>query len=124
MPLITEFLHASLIVSNTARSLEFYIQCLGFTLDIQRPNLNFPGAWLKHSNFSLHLLEVKNPDPVNNRPTHGGRDRHLAFGTSNLEELIERLDQAQIHYTLSQSARHALFCRDPDGNTLEFIEDK
>ncbi len=124
MPLITEFLHASLIVSDTPRSLKFYIQCLGFSLDNQRPDLGFPGAWLKHGHFSLHLLEVENPDPVDHRPAHGGRDRHLAFGTPKLEELIEHLDRAQIHYTLSQSGRHALFCRDPDGNTLEFIENR
>jgi glyoxylase I family protein len=31
------------------------------------------------------------------------------------------LDGARIAYTLSRSGRAALFCRDPDGNALEFI---
>jgi glyoxylase I family protein len=36
---------------------------------------------------------------------------------------MERLNQAGVTYTLSQSGRRALFCRDPDGNALEFIAD-
>ena len=55
------------------------------------------------------------------RPTHGGRDRHVALAVSNLENLIERLNSAGMSFTLSQSGRPALFCRDPDQNALEFI---
>jgi glyoxylase I family protein len=40
---------------------------------------------------------------------------------SDIAKLVERLDRAGIVYTLSQSGRRALFCRDPDGNALEFI---
>jgi extradiol dioxygenase family protein len=36
--------------------------------------------------------------------------------------LMTRLDEAGVTYTLSQSGRRALFCRDPDSNALEFIE--
>jgi len=36
--------------------------------------------------------------------------------------LKSRLDAAGIPYTASQSGRAALFCRDPDANTLEFVE--
>jgi len=35
--------------------------------------------------------------------------------------LAGRLDAAGISYTPSRSGRAALFCRDPDGNALEFI---
>jgi glyoxylase I family protein len=40
----------------------------------------------------------------------------------NLDELVARLEQAGIPYSLSKSGRRALFCRDPDQNALEFIE--
>jgi glyoxylase I family protein len=39
----------------------------------------------------------------------------------DLAKLVEKLDQAGIVCTLSSSGRRALFCRDPDGNALEFI---
>jgi len=29
---------------------------------------------------------------------------------------------AGVAFTLSQSGRSALFCRDPDGNALEFVQ--
>ena len=32
------------------------------------------------------------------------------------------LDSAGVDYSMSRSGRRALFCRDPDGNGLEFIE--
>jgi len=41
---------------------------------------------------------------------------------NDLEELMRRLAAAGIAYTLSKSGRSALFCRDPDGNALEFVE--
>jgi glyoxylase I family protein len=34
----------------------------------------------------------------------------------------EALEQAGYAYTMSLSGRKALFCRDRDGNALEFIE--
>jgi len=37
------------------------------------------------------------------RPAHGGRDRHVALAVSDLANLVERLDQTEIAYTLSQS---------------------
>ena len=64
---------------------------------------------------------VAQPEAGLSRPAHGGRDRHVALAVSDLAKLVERLDLAEIAYTLSQSGRHALFCRDPDGNALEFI---
>ena len=47
---MTEFLqihHASVVVENSRRALEFYIDVLGMQLDPSRPDLGFPGAWLR-----------------------------------------------------------------------------
>jgi len=114
--------HASVIVSDTLQALAFYQEVLGLEVDASRPDLGYPGAWLKIGGQQLHLLELPNPDPVTGRPQHGGRDRHLAISVQSLDQLIENLQQYQIEYTLSRSGRRALFCRDPDGNALEFIE--
>ena len=116
--------HVSVIVSDTSRALDFYEQVLGLPVDEARPDLGYPGAWLRIGGQQLHLLELPNPDPVADRPAHGGRDRHLAVTVNALDELIKRLDEKKLDYTLSRSGRRALFCRDPDGNALEFIEQR
>jgi glyoxylase I family protein len=113
--------HASLLVADTARSLEFYCGLLGLEVDPGRPGLGYPGAWLNLDGGQIHLLELPNPDPVEGRPVHGGRDRHTALLVEGFEALRHRLDAAGVSYTLSRSGRRALFCRDPDGNALELI---
>ncbi|NOY72889.1 MAG: glyoxalase, partial [Gammaproteobacteria bacterium] len=51
-----------------------------------------------------------------------GRDRHAAFAIEKLDVLSALLEEAGIKFTRSKSGRQALFCRDPDGNALEFVE--
>jgi glyoxylase I family protein len=114
--------HVSLIVAATAPALEFYQGVLGLEMAHDRPDLPFPGAWLKVGTQQIHLLELPNPDPIMGRPEHGGRDRHLALQVTALAPLISRLEAAGVSYTLSRSGRPAIFCRDPDGNALELIE--
>ena len=115
-------LHASIIVENTERALQFYHEILGVPVNNQRPDLGYPGAWLQIGMQQIHLLELDNPDPVDGGPQHGGRDRHIAIAVDNITALQNRLDKAGVKYTLSKSGRRALFARDPDGNACEFIE--
>jgi glyoxylase I family protein len=114
--------HVSVIVADTERALRFYRDTLGLDVDAARPDLGYPGAWLKIGDQQIHLLELPNPDPVTGRPVHGGRDRHVALTVRDLDALRARLDTAVVAYTLSRSGRRALFCRDPDGNGVEFVE--
>ena len=115
--------HVSFIVADTARALAFYRDLLGLAVDASRPDLGYPGAWLSVGGQQIHLLELPNPDPVEGRPGHGGRDRHVAFRVANLDELAGRLEAAGIKVSRSRSGRAAFFCRDPDGNALEFVAD-
>lgn len=117
-----EMHHASLLVADTGRALGFYRDLLGLAVDGGRPELGYPGAWLQVGSRQIHLLELPNPDPVVGRPAHGGRDRHIALLVGDLDWLVRRLEGAGVAYTRSRSGRRALFCRDPDGNALEFIE--
>ncbi len=114
--------HISVVVADTDRALTFYREVLGLRVDGTRPDLDYPGAWLSLGAQQIHLLELPNPDPVDGRPAHVGRDRHGALYVENLEELKDRLERAGIAYTTSRSGRRALFCRDPDGNGWEFME--
>ena len=119
---VSGILHASVLVASTERSLVFYCDVLGLKRLDSRPDLGYPGAWLQVGTQQIHLLELPNPDPVQGRPEHGGRDRHVALRVDSVAELAADLERAGVAHTLSRSGRRALFCRDPDGNALEFIE--
>jgi len=116
--------HVSIVVSNTQKSVSFYSDVLGLEPCHERPELGFPGAWLTVGGQQIHLLEVENPDPVENRPEHGGRDRHLAMSVDNLDEIEQVLLNKSIAVSRSRSGRAALFFRDPDGNGVELIQKK
>lgn len=109
-------------MADTARALMFYCDLLGLEQDDARPDLGYSGAWLKVGAQQIHLLELPNPDPIDNRPSHGGRDRHIALQVSDLAALLEKLQQAGIEVSVSKSGRKAAFCRDFDGNAVELIE--
>lgn len=120
---ITALLHAGLLVSDLARAKAFYESVLGLTLYPDRPDLPYPGEWYDlGGGQQLHLMQLPNPDAGSNRPEHGGRDHHIALAVTNMAALKSRLEAAGVSYTVSTSGRAALFCRDPDANTLEFVE--
>lgn len=115
--------HVSVLVADTSIALGFYHDLLGLGINTARPDLGYPGAWLNlDDGRQIHLLELPNPDASIQRPEHGGRDRHVAMHVEALDVLIDKLETAGVGYTMSRSGRRALFCRDPDGNALEFIE--
>lgn len=121
---MTEYLeiaHVSVLVADVERALLFYRDVLGLRVLPERPDLGYSGAWLAVGGQQLHLLELPSPDATAGRPAHGGRDRHTAILVKNLAPVREALHRAGIAYTSSRSGREALFCRDPDGNALEFI---
>ena len=123
MPDITALLHAGLLVSDLARAKLFYESVVGLPLFPNRPQLPYPGEWYDlGSGQQLHLMALPNPDAASLRPEHGGRDRHIALGIKNIDALKSRLNASGVQYTVSKSGRAALFCRDPDANTLEFVE--
>ncbi len=122
---IAGLLHAGLLVGDLARAKAFYETVLGFVPCVDRPDLPYPGEWYGFGRGQqLHLMRLANPDAESKRPEHGGRDRHIALAVRDLAALKQRLDAAGVGYTPSKSGRPALFCRDPDANTLEFIEMK
>jgi glyoxylase I family protein len=121
-PLVKGIHHASVLVSDLERAVDFYCGVLGLTPRPERPAMGYPGAWLSAADGEIHLLQLPSPDPVHGRPDHVGRDRHIALSVEALEPLQERLQERGIAWTMSRSGRQALFCRDPDGNGLELIQ--
>ena len=116
--------HVSVLVADTATAAAFYRDVLGLRASTRRPLLDFPGAWFDIGDCELHLIEQPSPDPRTGRSAHAGRDRHIALHVDDLAALCARLDTARVPYTRSRSGRAAIFCRDPDGNGLEFIATK
>jgi len=119
---ITGLLHATFLVADLDRSRAFYEHVLGLECNPDRPEMGFPGVWYDVGLQQIHLMQLPGPEIGLQRPAHGGRDRHVALAVSDLAELVRRLEQAGVSYTLSKSGRSAVFCRDPDDNALEFIE--
>lgn len=119
---VTGFLHASIAVSDLRAARHFYEGLLGLEPSSARPKMNFDGVWYEIGDQQIHLLELPNPEFGLERPAHAGRDRHVALRIADLDALREALESAGVSYTHSQSGRRALFCRDPDGNGLEFSE--
>lgn len=139
--MISAIHHVALLTGDLARSRAFYEDVLGLHPSSSRPPMGFDGVWYDIApKQQIHLMLLPNPEQGLQRPAppqgmrrdctqggqsitqHGGHDRHVALGVSDLAHLIVRLDEAGIAYTQSLSGRRALFCRDPDNNALEFIE--
>jgi glyoxylase I family protein len=114
--------HVSLLVSDTPRALDFYHGALGLEVDARRPELGFPGAWLRVGDRQIHLIEMPERVRAAAPAAHGGRDWHLALVVTDLDALVAALTERGIGFTLSRSGRRALFCRDPDGNAIELVE--
>jgi hypothetical protein len=96
----------------------------GLDINPDRPHNKLPyaGAWLWIGPEMIHLMQLPNPDPLDGRPEHGGRDRHFCTGVDDITPLIERLDAAGVTFTKSKSGRPAVFFRDPDMNVLEVVQ--
>ena len=117
--------HCGILVKDTEKSKRFYIDIFGFEDETHlRPTtLPFDGAFLRCGDSQVHLMELPIIDPIDGRPEHGGRDRHVALTINNIDIIKEKLEGIGMPYTFSKSGRRALFCRDLDGNAYEFMED-
>jgi len=115
-------LHATFLVSDLERSRAFYEGVLGLAIDPARPDMGFPGAWYAiGAGQQIHLMQLSDPGGGFPHSAYPGRDRHVALAVDDLAELARRLEAAGVAHARSRSGRAALFCRDPDGNALEFM---
>ncbi len=120
-PVLSSLHHVSLLVTDLRRAGNFYINILGLEEDSSRPKMAFPGMWLKLGTQQIHLLSLSSTS-TGTGPEHPGRDAHFAVSVDDISEIEEILLREKIPCHMSKSGRRALFCRDPDGNGIEFVE--
>ena len=113
--------HVSLLVSDLSRSSDFYLRVLGLEQDLSRPEMAFPGIWLNIGAQQIHLISLEKT-AVGTGENHPGRDAHFAISIKDINKIELALKGGGIAFQMSKSGRKALFCRDPDGNAIEFIE--
>ena len=135
---ITGHNHTSFTVSNRERSVAFYTDVIGFTVDriyelegdaIEQitaiPNARLKMAHLTLGDFRLELVEYLEPKgqrPV--LPTSNVGVAHIAFNTANVQEAYEALKAKGVAFKGApiQAAKDrplACYFWDPDGITLE-----
>jgi catechol 2,3-dioxygenase-like lactoylglutathione lyase family enzyme len=115
--------HATFLTRDLTKARDFYERVLQLQPASDRPQMSFDGVWYELApNQQIHLMLRPDAEVGSVRPAHGGRDRHVALCVNDLAQLQARLSAAHVAFTLSQSGRAALFCRDPDQNALEFVQ--
>ncbi len=108
--------HVSINVRDVDAALRFYRDALGMT-ELSRPDLGFPGAWLRSGAQEVHLLGIDGPAAP--------KEQHFAFLVTELAPMLTHLSDLGIDCSPAQAipgvCRQA-FCRDPSGNLVEFNE--
>lgn len=111
--------HIARLTRRLEESKAFYRDVLGFR-ELERPNFNFPGAWLYNYGLQIHLIvDDKAPDPDGEIST---RDAHVALHVDDLAVAEALLNEHGIPYrTNFVPDRNVtqIFFRDPDGYHIE-----
>ena len=112
--------HFTILTTNTAETVAFYHDILGFTPG-PRPAFSFPGAWLY--NDGKAILHVVEKSVI---PQGGGVLDHIAFFGADVPAYLARLKARDVKYDLRRlpQAGHAagvwqLFFFDPSGARVE-----
>ncbi|PKI53050.1 hypothetical protein CRG98_026630 [Punica granatum] len=114
--------HVSFSCRSVKESIRFYEEVLGFVL-IKRPSsFDFEGAWLFNHGIGIHLIESDNLPPK--KDVINPKDCHISFQCSNMDVLMQRLDQMNIKYVTAivkdgGIAVDQVFFHDPDGYMVE-----
>ena len=74
--------HVSINVDDVPSAERFYTGVLGLER-MERPELGFPGAWLRAGEQEVHLLGIQSGKPP--------REQHFAFLVDDLDAVIAQL---------------------------------
>lgn len=117
--------HEGIPTRDAERSKDFYCRILDLEV-LPRPNLPSPGYWLGTPGGlpQIHIIQSSAPVP-GPEASIDPRGRHTCFEVMHYEALKATLEREGVPYRenpQSPVGRAQLFCKDPDGHTLEFQE--
>ncbi|MEO1061065.1 MAG: VOC family protein [Actinomycetota bacterium] len=108
--------HVSIDVTDVETAVRFYVDRLGL-VELDRPDIGIPGAWLGAGGQQVHLLGVEDVSP--------SPSAHLALQVADLDEVADELNAAGVAVRVLPGiegiARQA-FVHDPDHNLVELHE--
>jgi catechol 2,3-dioxygenase-like lactoylglutathione lyase family enzyme len=113
---VTYLDHVTVLVTDVARSRQFYRDVLGLREVPPPPTFDFVAVWFVVGGQYLHLLLKPQPDAIG--------PRHFALGVANA---IAARNRCRAHgLTIDETVRipnaDRFFIRDPDGNRIELIQ--
>ena len=113
-------LHTAVLVSDLEKAAHFYGEVLG--LPRCDRSLQYAGIWYQVGDYQLHILQDNaTPSGIHNSEKLG-RNRHVAFGVTDIQQTKDYLMAQGYTVQSSASGRPALFTHDPDGNVVELTE--
>jgi catechol 2,3-dioxygenase-like lactoylglutathione lyase family enzyme len=118
--------HVTLVVSNLARSREFYVGVLGME-PMDRPRFSFEGSWFRAGKTQIHLiLEHNESGPAGlHVPPHlaSSRTHHFAFEVEDTRAAADYLRRENVPIVSGPKERPdgavQVFVVDPDGHVVE-----
>lgn len=127
--------HAALSVSDMARSIAFYRDMFGFSVDtrVMADDQSMEIVHLRKGDHFLELFCHRDPLPLPKHATEIGRDfrtigtKHLAFATDDPQGVHAALKTRGVNgLTDVHEARYYyyFFFQDPDGITVEIVSRK
>ena len=119
MPEIHSLDHVGIHVADVPTSQSFYRDVLQLE-SLPRPELGFPGAWLRIGTAQeLHLIGK------NSRPDIPPTERHFAVAVDSAAAWAQRLREFEIPFegpNPRPDGATQIFLRDPDGHVIELLE--
>jgi catechol 2,3-dioxygenase-like lactoylglutathione lyase family enzyme len=125
---MTYYDHTAFQVSNIDKSIEFYVNKLGFTLVSHKVDTQEREAYafLTLGDLRLELLQVLKSTGFQNPPIQPPYCPHLAIKTTDISQSVTHLKKAGVPILrgpleIEGEATWLYFC-DPDNNLLEYIQ--
>lgn len=130
--MLTGLEHYAIRTTKLRETRDFYVDVLGLD-DGERPPFPFPGHWLylgDHAIVHLFAIDPDDPSGLNdylgeadpNQLFGSGAVDHLAFRAEKPEDLLARVDRADIPYRdrkVPDMDLYQIFLEDPNGITIE-----